>query len=310
MTVVADRTEPAASAAAREPSTAGSAPATIFWRRLFNEPLVHFLAVAALLVAAERFYAFQHDRYRIVMTPDRVAQLVASYKLQFGIDAGPELREVLVQKDFENEVLYRQALALGMDKDDEMIRRRLIQKMEFVTDDRNAPPEPTVAQMQAYFRAHREKYGKPQTATFTHVFFSADRGGDVAAKARAAAVRNRLNRDHALRAPTAGDAFPDNYDFSAYEPIQVSRLFGETEFSSAVFVAPVGQWAGPYRSAYGWHLIRVDARKPALTPSFAEVRDRVHGDFLAQEAEAANKGAMAKMKGQYRLIRADQRPGR
>jgi hypothetical protein len=93
-------------------------------RRVSSEPLLHFVVVAVVIVVASRVYERRHDQFRIVMTDDRVNQLAASYQQQFGVEAGPELRERLVQSDFEDEVLYREALALHLDRDDEIIRRR------------------------------------------------------------------------------------------------------------------------------------------------------------------------------------------
>jgi hypothetical protein len=267
--------------------------------------LVHFLAVAFVLVVAARVYSIRHDRFRIVMTADRVNQLAESYRLQFGIEPGSALREALVQQDFEDEVLFREALALHLDQDDEIIRRRLVQKMKFVSQDRNAPPEPAPAQLQAYFDAHRDRYRKSPNATFTHVFFSTDVGGETAARARAEAALDQLNRAGSDRAPTVGDVFPDRYDFSVYEPQQVTRLFGQTEFSAAVFTVPVGSWSGPFRSAYGWHLLRVAARRAAVDPPFEDVRDRVHGDYLQETQDATNAAVLARMKRQFLLIRED-----
>jgi peptidyl-prolyl cis-trans isomerase C len=276
-------------------------------RRVLREPLVHFLAIAAVLVGAHQLNAVLRDRFRIVMTAERVNQLVESYRLQFGVTAGPDLREALVQKDFEDEVLYRQALALKLDEGDEIIRRRLIQKMQFVSHDRQAPSEPSQTQLDAYFLAHRGRYRKPPAGTFTHVFFSTDVDGVEGARARAAPLVDRLNRASTLRAPTAGDLFPDLYDFSAYEPQQVTRLFGQTEFSAAVFSAPVGRWSGPFRSAYGWHLLRVDGRQPPADASFDQVRDRVRGDYLREVQDTANVAALSTLKAQFRLIRQDLR---
>jgi hypothetical protein len=278
-------------------------------RRLLREPLIHFAVVALTIVCAQRVYAIRHDRFRIVITADRLNQLAESYRLQFGVEPGPQLREELVKKDFEDEVLYRQALALKLDQDDEIIRRRLIQKMQFVTQDQHAPPEPTPAQLVAYFEAHREQYRRSAAATFTHVFFSADANGDAGARSRALAALNRLTRSNALRAPTSGDIFPDNYDFSSYEPQQVTRLFGETEFSRAVFTSEVGRWGGPFRSAYGWHLLRVATRRPMTELPLEEVRDRVHGDYLQAQQESSNAAALAALLKQFQLIREDLADG-
>lgn len=278
--------------------------------RALREPLVHFVLVAAVIVGAQRIHAVRSDPFRVVMTPERVQQLAESYQLQFNVEPDPDLREALVEQDFEDEVLYRQALAMGLDEDDEIIRRRLIQKMRFVTEDRLAPSEPTAEELEAYFATHQAEYRIRPRATFTHVFFSVDSRSDEQARARALAQLERLNQTGPLRAPEAGDVFPDLYDFSLYQPQQVQRLFGQTEFSRAVFTVPVERWSGPFRSAYGWHLVRVDERREAVDPPFEQVSDRVRLDFLEEAQEAANGEALARMKTQYTLVREDQAGGR
>jgi peptidyl-prolyl cis-trans isomerase C len=274
-------------------------------RRILREPLVQFLGIAVLLVAAYRVHAVRHDRFRVVMTADRVNQLAESYRLQFGVEPAPELREALVQKDFEDEVLYREALALHLDQGDEIIRRRLIQKMQFVTQDQQAPPEPTDAQLASYFAVNRTIYTKHPQATFTHVFFSTDADGESRARTRAVAALKDLRGTAVLRAPTAGDIFPDNYDFASYEPQQVTRLFGDSEFAAAVFAAPIGEWAGPFRSAYGWHLLRVDSRRAAADPPLQDVRARVRNDYLREQQESANVKTLETTKKQFQLVRSD-----
>jgi hypothetical protein len=274
-------------------------------RRVLSEPLLHFVVAGVMIVAASHVYETRHDRYRIVMTGARVEQLAAAYQQQFGVEAGPQLRELLVQSDFDDEVLYREALALHLDKDDEIIKRRLIQKMKFLTQDQQAPREPTRAQLLAYFDAHRDSYRRQPAATFTHVFFSADTEGDQSGRSRAVAELAHLRQSSATRAPTAGDVFPDRYDFSAYDGEQVARLFGRTEFRDAVFSARVGEWTGPYRSAYGWHLLRIEGRQPANDPSFSTVESKVRGDFLQSAQDIANAAALDRMKKQFTLVRAD-----
>ena len=278
-------------------------------RRALSEPLLHFVVLAAIVVAASRLYERHHDQFRIVMTDARVNQLAASYHQQFGVEAGPELRERLVQSDFEDEVLLREALALHLDKDDEIIRRRLIQKMKFLSEDQHAPGEPTPAQLQAFFDAHRDQYQSKPAATFTHVFFASDTSDDRIGRTRAVSELTRLKQSGVPRAPTAGDAFPDRYDFSSYEPDQVARLFGRTEFLEAVFSAPIGEWVGPVRSAYGWHLLRVAARQASAIPSFNAVQDKVRRDFLESAQDAANRAALDRMRRQFTLVRVDHQVG-
>ncbi len=276
-------------------------------RRIVAEPLTHFLVAGLAIFIAGRIYETQTNTYRIVVTPQHVAEIANQYALQFGAQPGPQALEALVKRDVDDEMLLRQGQALKLDQDDEIVSRRVEQKMQFLMQDLNPPAEPTDARLQAYFTAHASHYMTPPRASFTHIYFSADNGGDAAAQARARAVLASLNSS-VTRAPDRGDPFPDLYDFSAYEPDQVQRLFGQTPFAQAVFTAPPGRWAGPFRSGYGWHLIYVQARQPAALPPLSAVREQVRADYLQDAQDAANKAAFDRLAQRFTVVREDLRP--
>lgn len=286
-----------------------------FWRRLARilrraaaEPLVHFVAAGLVLFAVGEIYHRQTSIYRIEVTPRHVQQLAHDYALQYGAAPDPQTLEGLVRQDVHDEILYRQGVALKLDKDDEIVRRRMVQKMQFLMQDLAAPAEPSEAQLQAFYTAHAAAYATAPRATFSHIFFSAA-GGDAAARARAEAALKRLPNS-ITRAPDVGDPFPDLYDFSAYEPEQVYRLFGHTPFADAVYHGPTGRWIGPYRSAYGWHLIYIDARQDRSRPPLSAVRDAVRTDYLQAASDAANRKAFEKVAGRFTVVRDDRKAGR
>jgi len=111
-----------------------------------------------------------------------------------------------------------------------------------------------------------------------------------------------LNAAAVSRAPQRGDPFPDRYDFAAYDPGQVQRVFGDSELSHKVFVAPVGKWSGPYHSGYGWHLVYVDARRGRAVASFEAIRARVRTDYLQNEQDVANDAALAKLASSFTVV--------
>jgi len=278
-------------------------------RRLGSEPLVHFLIAGSVLFAGGELYRRHTDIYRIEVSPRHVEQLANGYALQFGAKPDAATRDELIRRDVHDEMLYRQGLALKLDRDDEIVRRRVIQKMQFLMQDLNAPAEPTTAQLGAYYQAHAAKYAVPAKVSFSHIYFSADRGGDAAARAKALQVLKALPST-LTRAPDRGDPFPDLYDFSSFEPAQVARLFGDTPFAQAVFAAPVGAWSGPYRSGYGWHLIRIADRQAPSQPPLAAVREAVRDDYLADAQGASNALAFDKLAARFQVVRHDGAQGR
>ena len=277
--------------------------------RVLREPLTHFVILGLAVFLAGQLYAGHASQHRIVVTPAHVAQLANDYALQFGAKPDPATLDALVQRDVNDEILFRQGRAMRLDEGDQIVRRRVVQKMQFLMQDLNAPAEPTDAQLSAYYQAHAAHYAAVPRASFSHIFFSSDTAGDAAAKARAEVVLKSLN-DGITRAPDRGDPFPDLYDFAAYEPGQVERVFGHTPFAQVVASAPVGRWVGPVRSGYGWHLIYVSARQAAASPPLAQVRDAVRTDYLQEAQDAANKAAFDKLARDYRVVRQDKGAGR
>ena len=273
-------------------------------RRFAAEPLAHFVAAGLLLFTIGEVYHRQTSLYRIEVTPQHVEHLAHDYALQYGAAPNPQTLQALVRQDVHDEILYRQGLALKLDRDDEIVRRRVIQKMQFLMQDLAAPAEPAPAQLEEFYRAHASRYVTAPRASFSHIYFSIA-GGDAAARARAVATLRSLP-DSLTRAPDRGDPFPDLYDFSAFEPDQVYRLFGHTPFAEAVFHGPTGRWIGPYRSAYGWHLIYIDARDETTEPPLSAVREAVRTDYLQAAQDASNRAAFQRLARRFTVVRDDR----
>ena len=108
-----------------------------------------------------------------------------------------------------------------------------------------------------------------------------------------------------MRAPGRGDPFPDLSDFTDFTPGDARRLFGPGGMATALFSAPEGQWAGPYRSAYGWHLVRVSSAQPGRPQPFAKVRDQVRADWIEQARGDANARHLAEIRARYTVVGAD-----
>ncbi|CAN7260782.1 peptidylprolyl isomerase [Phenylobacterium sp. LjRoot225] len=270
--------------------------------RLIREPLVHFFAAGLVLFAAYEHHRADTDLYRIEVTPQRVAQLVAGYRAEFGGEPSPQRVNQLVDRYVDDEVLYREGLARKLDRDDEIVRRRVVQKMQFLQQDLAAPAEPTESELAAYYRAHRADYVAPAAVGFSHIFFADGAGGSEIARRRALAVLASLS-DAATRAPDRGDSFPDLYDYSGFSPDAARRLFGDSELSRRLFALPPGRWAGPFRSSYGWHLVRVQTVEPAKIPAFDAVRPRVRDAMVASRQAAANRESFQALRARFTVVR-------
>jgi hypothetical protein len=271
--------------------------------RALREPLLHFLVVGLVIFLAAQAWRGAHDVRRIVVTPERTAELATKYRLQFGAPPTPAQLEALVESYVQEEALYREGKAMGLDRDDEIVRRRISQKVDFLQADRGLPPPPTNAQLKSYFDAHGASYATPVRTTFSHLYFSTDAVGEGPARNRAAHALDELKAGSP--ADVGADPFPDQNAYTGLAETEAVRLFGDSELAHRLSSAPVGQWSGPYRSGYGWHLVRVDVRAPASRARLADVRDQVREDYLHAAQAAANAEALARLKARYTVVRED-----
>lgn len=263
---------------------------------LHKDPLVHFLVIGAALFAALTWLARSETPppERIVVTAEDVAELARSDELLAGRPPTDEELRALVADAVRDEVYYRQALALGLDVDDDEVRRRLIEKMQYATEN-TADPEPPDADYVAFFEANAERFRIPPLVTFDQVFFSPRmRGESVLADAGESleALRGGAGPDD------FGDSTPLASRFEDADPDRVRILFGDA-LTETVFAEPLNLWLGPFESDFGWHLVRIIERSDARDPEFAEVEARVREVYAAERLEAANEAAFERMRADF-----------
>src|ERR1700688_837294 len=186
--------------------------------RIAREPFFQFVALGALLFAASEYLEARANFARIDISRAQVEGIKNNYRLQYGASPTAEQLHDLVDPFMTEEVFYHEALRLKLDQEDEIIRRRLVQKYEFLQQDLGTPKDPSDAELQVYYRRHNKNYEIPERLTFSHVFFSVDRSGDDAAKARAERALAQLNQQQVSRAPDRGDSFPGAVDYAGVTP--------------------------------------------------------------------------------------------
>jgi peptidyl-prolyl cis-trans isomerase C len=273
-------------------------------RRAAREPLLQFLLLGALLflVSAGISHWRASAQHRIVIDPQLVDWQRNLYHAQFGTWPDSEALEALIQGYIREEALYREAVRLGLGADDAVIRQRLAQKMEFVLTDATTPPEPDDAALQRFLEEHAGQYADSGRASFQLLYF-ADTPDMAGGRERA---RQALQQLAAGDTSVHGDAFALSENWSATSADELRRRFGESEMAEAPLQAPLDQWSGPFRSGYGWHLIRVTARTAAVTPALDSIRDQVRSDWLADFRQRDLDARIASLIDQHRIVRMDQ----
>ena len=176
------------------------------------------------------------------------------------------------------EVYCREAMALGLDKDDTVIRRRLRQKMEFISDDIAAISEPTDADLNAYLHAHADRFRAEQTFTFSQVYLDPEKHGENLGRDISALLAQLNQAGGHADAPALGDSFLMEHTFTATPTSEISKQFGE-KFAAKLGELSPGTWQGPVESGYGAHLVLVSERTEGRMPTLAEVRDDVRREW-------------------------------
>lgn len=277
-----------------------------FIQRVLAEPLSRFLLIALALLCADRFLSTPAGSdAEIVVSTSRQQALTEAFIAEYG--RAPREDEVQSRLDrwVDEQVLYREALALGLDRRDSIVQRQLTQKMRFQLENVALLPEPTTAELQAWLDRHPERYGHAATLSFEQVFFSRGRHG-AELVAQAARARQQLQREPSAYAGL-GDAFPTGAVVTRATAAGLKRDFGP-DFSDAVQRLPLAQWSAPIASGFGLHLVRVTARDGFRASRLTEVKERVRTDYRIAQREESNRRALAQLRARYR-IRIEGRSG-
>ena len=249
--------------------------------RLLREPLVHFLAIGALMFAV--FMAMngagEPPRDVIVITPERIDQIAAGFESVWRRKPTEDEFDALIEEDVREEVYYREAMALGLDRNDAIVRRRLRLKMEFFMDSTANAVDPVAGELEAYFTANEELYRLEPRLAFEQIYLGESPSPETIARAL-----SMLQSDPATDPFTLGKStlLPAELGLSSQDVI--FGVFGKGFFERLAELPP-GVWAGPVVSSYGVHLVRIVDSLPARTPRLQEVRKDVLRDWKTAKAD-------------------------
>ena len=251
-------------------------------KKFLREPLVHFLALGAMLflIGILRGEGAGSAANRIAITPGTIERLLSGFRRTWQRPPTESEFTSLVREYLKEEVLYREALEMGLDRDDQIIRRRMRQKIEFLTADVVEAFEPTDEELQAYLDANPDSYRQETALTFLQAYIG-ERDGPVQDEARARALLEELRANPNPDLDRVGDPFMHPGAFLEMPERDLGGLFG-LDFAAQVVELPLGEWSGPVTSAYGLHIVRLDALTPGRPSELLEVRDAVSRDLLSE----------------------------
>lgn len=268
-------------------------------RKLWTSPLAHFIVVGVAVFAlhtALRGSAPDEGR-RIEIREADIERMREMWMAQWRRPPTESELDGLIDNFIREEILYREALGMGLDRDDTVVRRRLAQKMEFLADDLATRAEPTTEELERFLEANLERYEIPARVSFSHVYFSVDRRGAAAesdAKVALERIRSGESPDE------LGDPFMLQRDYPLRTSQEVSQLFG-SEFGQTLFSMEPGGWDGPIRSSYGLHLVEIHQRVESRPPELAEVKERLRIDLLEERRREAYDALVDSLKERYQI---------
>jgi peptidyl-prolyl cis-trans isomerase C len=275
------------------------------FEQTLREPLVHFLVIGLALFGLYGWMnrgRTSNGNYQIVLTLDDLKQLDVSFVSQWHRQPTPVEFRGLVESFIRQEVLYREGLAMGLDKDDTIVKRRMAQKMEFLSEDVARAHEPTTRELKEWYGKNSPKFALPDRATFRHLFFGFDRRGQNAHVDAVSALAKLIGApEDSTLARTLADPFMFQDYYGDRGPDQLAKEFGPT-FAMSLYKLKPGMWQGPIESGYGWHLIWIESITPGRVPAFEEVEPDVKTAWLADQKAIEWQKAYEKMRANYEVV--------
>lgn len=275
-----------------------------FLKRVLREPLLHFVIMGSLIFG----FLAEADgpetavfEGRIVISSADVDRLALAWTQRRQRPPNEDELNGMIDEAVRERVLYREALALGLDRDDVVIRRHLRQKFEFVTQDLAYDTDPDDATLRAYYSAHPDRYTKSARLSFSHILFSPDRRGETALADAEMALVDLQTATGPQPSDLLGDPTSLPAGFERISDHEVEAMFGP-DFATALLELQQGRWIGPISSGYGLHLVWLSEKIPGERLAFEEVRQRVKDDWVYDQRVNANEAVYQKLLERYEVV--------
>ena len=273
--------------------------------KLLREPLLHFMVIGAAIYLLYGVFAEtlpEADDKTIVVTAGEIEWMQTSWQKRWNRPPTAAEFDGLVQQYIKETVLYREALTMGLNQHDQVIRRRLAQKLEFLAKDLVALTPPTEKELQSYFESHLDRYQEPTRYTFTQVFIDPDKRGDTTLEDAEVIKATLVAQGEAIEdAGALGDDFMLQNYYPEKDQSEIQKHFG-SGFAESLIELSSGQWHGPVLSGYGVHLVYVSNIIEPPAPVFAEVRERVVQDWTMDRSEELNEQFYANLRDRYTVV--------
>jgi len=273
--------------------------------KLLREPLVQFILIGVAIYLLYGMFAEtipEETDKTVVVSAGEIDWMKNSWEKRWRRPPTDEELNGLVQQYVKETVLYREAMTMGLNKHDQVIRRRLAQKLEFLAKDLVTLTPPSEEELKSYFAENRQRYTAPKLFTFTQVYIDPDKRGDATLDDAEKIKATLIAKGDAIEdAGVLGDDFMLQSYYPEKDQTEISKQFGNGFTESLVELNP-GKWHGPVLSGYGVHLVYVHGIIEPPAPVFADVRDSVLQDWKSEKSEKLNEQFYTNLKQQYTII--------
>ena len=279
-------------------------------KSFLREPLIHFLLIGAALFLIFAVYDDTADPQssRIVITNGQIEYLKASFARTRQHSPTEQELQGLIYGYVREEILYREALALGLDKNDSVIRRRLRQKLDLMSDDLAGITIPTDDQLQQFLETNSDKFRIEPQIAFRHVFLDIAQRGNSALDEAARLLAVLSDEGSETNPETLGDSMMLPRTFQLTQVSEIAKLFGES-FSIELNNITPGKWTGPVQSGYGLHLILVTEYVAGRLPRLDEIRETIEWEWTAAHRTELKENIYNELRGRYTIVFEQQTGG-
>ena len=260
-------------------------------QKILREPLVHFLLMGAGLFYLYSFLnpsAAQLENKVIRIEESDVQRLIKAYQQNWNSPPDSATLKSLLKEEIKAEVFYREALRMQLDHNDEIIRRRLKQKYEFLVKDLADSQQPSEAALNDFYQKNADFYQEPTKLSFSQIYFSPDKRKTPLVDAKAVLRQLISSKKNAIDVKKIGDNFHLQNYFAERDYNDVRQLFGQ-DFAKAIFANPSTGWTAPIRSGYGIHLVNITAIQDKTVLPFTQVKDKVISDWKISQQQLYNE---------------------
>ena len=272
--------------------------------KLLKQPLLQFFLIGLTIYLADSFFNQNEDEESnvVIVTSGEIRWLEDNWLKRWNRPPTPEEKKGIVDQLVREKVLYKAALEMGLDKDDVIIRRRMVQKIEFLTSDIITPPSPKADELAGFFEENLSKYKAPDAITITQLYFDPDKREESTLEdAKRALTKLKLQGEPQPGNTGYGDTFMLQDYYPNRSQSELAKLFG-SEFAESVFALQPGTWNGPVLSGYGTHLVYVHSLDKSDPPAFADIVDLVQQDWEEMKLQELNEKFIEGLMSRYEIV--------